>query len=177
MEPFIGTILAFGFNFPPKGWAYCNGSKLPISQYTALFSLLGTYYGGDGKTNFALPDLQGRTAIGFSDTVSIGESGGAVDHTMTMAEMPAHNHAASSTIAVPVLSDNNSGTTIPTNNAIGSSAGLNVYSTTPADGAMAPFTVTGNLMPTGNSIPVQTISPYVVLNYSIALVGIFPSRN
>lgn len=181
MEPFIGTILAFGFNFPPRGWAFCNGTLLPIRQYTALFSLLGNYYGGDGKVTFGLPNLQGNTAIGFGSSpqmgeVTIGEAGGATTSTMTLAQMPAHIHAASSTIAVPVFGDTGNNPN-PNGNALAISSGVNAYTNQVADAALATFNVAGNLMPVGSSTPISTISPYLVLNYSIAIEGIFPSRN
>lgn len=181
MEPFMGTILAFGFNFPPYGWAFCNGAILPISRYTALFSLLGTYYGGDGKTTFALPNLQGNTAIGYGNNpqmgeVVIGEVGGATSYTMTTAQMPTHNHTAVSTIAMPVFGDaaNNPN---PNGNSLAISSGVNAYSNQVADVRLASYNAVGNMLPVGSGIPVSTMTPYLVLNYSIALNGIFPSRN
>ncbi len=176
MEPFIGTIMAFGFNFPPKGWASCNGALLPIRQYTALFSLLGTYYGGDGQTTFGLPNLQGRTAIGFGNNIQIGEVAGATTHTVSLAEMPAHMHPANSTIAIPVMADTANQPT-PSGNALAISSGTSLYSNSPADGSMPAFTANGTMMPAGSGIPVQTMSPYLVMNYSIAINGLFPSRN
>lgn len=180
MEPFLGTILAFGFNYPPKGWAYCDGSILPISRYTALFSLLGTYYGGDGKTTFALPNLKGRTAIGFGNgpggEVAIGETGGAVTTTVNVTQMPAHTHAATSTLSIPALADSGD-LPAPANNALAMSAGVNVFSTSAPDVTLAPFTANGNLSVAGAGIAMSTISPYIVLNYSIAMSGIFPSRD
>lgn len=181
MEPFLGTILAFGFNFPPRGWAYCNGAILPISRYTALFSLLGTYYGGDGKTTFGLPNLQGNTAIGFGSSpqmgeVTIGEVGGATNYTMTLAQMPTHNHTAVSTISVPAFADTGNNPN-PNGNALAITGTTNMYSNQTADVRMASYNATGNMLPVGSSIPVSTISPYLVLNYCIAMEGIFPSRN
>jgi microcystin-dependent protein len=176
MEPFIGTILAFGFNFPPKGWMVCAGAILPIPQYTALFSLLGNVYGGDGKSTFGLPNLCGRTAIGFGPNNEIGQNGGATTHSMTTLEMPSHTHVTTTNISLPVVADTADVPT-PTNNVLGYASGVNVYSNQPADVALAPFTATGQLLPIGNGSAVSTISPYLVLNYSIALVGIFPSRN
>lgn len=176
MEPFIGTILAFGFNFAPKGWMPCAGTLLPITQYTALFSLLGNVYGGDGKVSFGLPNLMGRTAIGFGANTEIGEAAGAARHTMTTLQMPAHTHATTTTIAVPVIADT-ADVPSPANNILGIAAGINVYSDQTTDITLAPFTSVGTLMPMGSGTPVTTISPFQVLNYSIAIVGIFPSRN
>jgi len=176
MEPFIGTILAFGFNFPPKGWMVCAGATLPINQYTALFSLLGNFYGGDGKTTFALPNLCGRTAIGFGTNNEIGQTSGAVNHTMTTLEMPTHTHITTTNISLPIIADT-ADVPVPTNNILGYAAGVNVYSNQPADVALSPFTANGQLLPIGSNTAVTTISPYLVLNYSIAISGIFPSRN
>lgn len=176
MEPFIGTILAFGFNFPPKGWQLCAGTLLPVNQYTALFSLLGTYYGGDGKATFGLPNLCGRTAIGFGPDDEIGSAAGSVQHTLTPLQMPAHTHVTTTNIAVPVLADT-ADAPGPEQNVLAYASGVNIYSNQVADIALHPFTTAGQLLPIGGSTPVTTISPFIVLNYSIALVGIFPSRN
>src|SRR3954452_4291776 len=93
-DPYIGEIKVISFNYPPKGWAFCNGQLLPINQNQALFSILGTMYGGNGQTNFALPNMQGRMPISWGQSYNVGQNGGEVAHTLTVAEMPAHNHPA-----------------------------------------------------------------------------------
>lgn len=168
MEPFIGTIMFFGFNFAPRGWAKCQGQLLAISQNTALFSLLGTQYGGDGRTTFALPDLQGRVPIGEGQgpglpPYSIGQTGGAPAVTLISTQIPAHTHginaAASATSKVPM---NN----LPAATAGGSSYGPTV------SGAMA----SNMVQPAGGGQPHENMQPYLVGNWCIALEGIFPSR-
>jgi len=172
MEAFIGSIIMFGGNFAPRGWALCNGQILSISQNTALFSILGTTYGGDGVQTFALPNLQSRMPMhagngpGLSPR-TIGQTGGAETTTLTINNLPAHNHL------INVKSDTGNSNT-PTNN---NSAGDGDATATPfankADSTMAASTVSM----TGGSQPVATESPFVVVNFIIALQGIFPSRN
>jgi microcystin-dependent protein len=164
-EPFIGQIILVGFNFAPRGWAFCQGQLLSIAQNTALFSLLGTTYGGNGQTTFALPDLRGRVPIGFGQgpglqNYVLGQTGGQETHTLISNEMPSHNHGlgANSNDAV----DSN-----PVNNF---PAAQGAYANT-ANGQMSPTQLTGGSQPHNN------LQPYLVLNYCIALVGIFPSRN
>ena len=166
MEPFIGQIQAFGFNFAPRGWAQCQGQLLAISQYTALFSLLGTTFGGDGRTTFGLPDLRSRSIVGMGngaglDNVSWGERGGAISHTNTIAQMPAHTHnigvnSAAGEEASPVGSH-------IANQADGFSEDSN--------GNLASMSSTGG----GQSYSIR--NPYLGINVCIALQGIFPSRN
>jgi microcystin-dependent protein len=163
-EPFIGEIKIISWNFPPKGWAFCNGQLLPINQNQALFSILGTTYGGDGRVNFGLPNLQGRMPVHVGNGISLGESGGEQAHTLNVSELPAHSHA-------PV------GNSQPAN--AGAPAG-NLW----AAGAASSFGATpdstmrvGMIGNTGGSQPHENMSPYLVLNFVIALVGIFPSRN
>lgn len=169
-EPFIGQIKVFGFNFAPRGHASCNGQLLPINTNQALFSLLGTTYGGNGTTTFGLPNLQGRAALHFGQgqglsNYNLGQTGGEENHTLLSAEMPQHNHLA-------VASSNNADQTYPPNNLwanAGSAAGFSN-----AGGAvMNPQ----SLANAGSSQPHNNMSPYLVVNYSIALQGIFPSRN
>jgi microcystin-dependent protein len=168
MNPFIGEIIMFGGNFAPRGWAFCSGQLLPISQYTALFSILGTTYGGDGRTTFALPDLRGRVAIaqgrgpGLSN-YSLGQRGGTETNTLTVAQMPSHNHI----VSMPVSTDSaeeNAGY-------LGSSA---IYTEDPTAGKNYPGVTVAN---TGSGTPVNNMGPFAAVSYIIALVGVFPSRN
>lgn len=169
MDPFVAEIRIVAFNFAPKFWAFCQGQLMPISQNTALFSLLGTFYGGDGKSTFALPDLQGRTAMhpgqgtGLSQRF-LGEIGGSDFVTLIEAEMPVHNHTARG-------STEDDDATIPANNSYGQ---LSVaYAAAANLQAMAAQTVT----PAGSSLPHNNLMPYLTLNYIIALSGVFPPRN
>jgi microcystin-dependent protein len=172
-SPFVAEIRVFPFNFAPKGWAFCDGQLLPLSQNTALFSLLGTTYGGDGKSNFALPDLQGRCMLqqgqgaGLSE-YSLGESSGVDAVTLVVAEMPIHNH---NLMAVGQLST----TGLPSaTSSLARSAGGSAYKA-------APFTPTVNmafdgLPPAGGGQGHNNMMPYLTLNFCIALQGVFPQR-
>lgn len=162
-EPFLGEVKIISWNFPPKGWAFCNGQLLPINQNQALFSILGTTYGGDGRVNFALPNLQGRSPLHVGNGIILGELGGETAHTLNISETPAHNH-------VPVGSSTVANVTGAAGNLWANVA--NLYFATPGT-AMAPACV----QPTGGSQPHENMSPYLVLNFVIALQGIFPSQN
>jgi microcystin-dependent protein len=162
--PFLGEVKIISFNFPPKGWAFCNGQLLPINQNQALFSILGTTYGGDGRTTFALPNLQGRTPIHVGNGFVLGERGGEQAHTIIMSEMAAHTHAA---MASPNTADQGTAPTFLWAN------GNQPAYTGSANGTMNPASVTS----VGGSQPHQNMSPYLVLNFIIALQGIFPSQN
>jgi microcystin-dependent protein len=168
MEPFIGQIQAFGFNFAPRGWAKCDGSLLPISQHSALFSLLGTTYGGDGRTTFGLPDLRGRAALhqgtgpGLSPR-TIGQRGGQETSTLTTQNLPPHNHS----LHARGEEDNSEK---PENNVLAASP---TYSTAAQDVTMHGTSI-GN---TGSSQAFNNMQPFLVINWCIALVGTFPSRN
>jgi microcystin-dependent protein len=177
--PYLGEIRAFSFNFAPKGWALCNGQTLPINQNQALFALLGTFYGGNGVQTFQLPNLQGRVALGmgtssFGTSFAIGGVLGEDAHTLIETEMPAHNHA----IAANANGTSNA-TNIPSSAVVlgsGSSSGagtpaLQIYDST------APATPMLPLGKTGSGQPHENRMPFAVLNYCIALQGIFPSRN
>jgi microcystin-dependent protein len=173
-EPFIGQIIMFGGNFAPRGWALCDGQLLPIAQYSALFSILGTTYGGDGRTTFALPDLRGRVPVHEGngaglDPISLGEKGGANTHTLTANQMPSHHHQFA----------------IPCNNAEGNQDGpVNHYPASNENEAlynnaagtnqtMAPMQTVN----TGGSQPFNLMQPFLAVNFIIALVGTYPSRS
>lgn len=164
-DPFLSEIRIFSYNRTQSGWAQCNGQFLPINQNQALFALLGTTYGGNGQTTFALPDLRGRVPMHFGGSLSLGQQGGNPSHTLTIQEMPAHTHQASGSSNGPTVA-------VPTNAFWASNTGFAPYGTTP-DTAMNAATV-GNI---GGSQPHNNMSPYLVLEYRIALQGIFPSRN
>lgn len=174
-EPYIGEISLFAGNFAPRGWAFCQGQLLPIAQYTALFSLLGTTFGGNGQTTFALPDLRGRVAVGFGQGpglpfVNQGEQAGEPTHTLISPEMPAHSHPAQ---AVGVNAAGNSGS--PGGNVpAASTARDNIYSNAAPNVPMAPGSI--SIGAAGGSQPHNNMQPYLGLSYIIALEGIYPSR-
>ena len=162
--PFLGEIRIMSFGFAPKGWAMCNGQLLPINQNQALFSLLGTTYGGDGRVNFALPNLQGRVPIHMGSGFVQGQAGGEEAHTLTLSEMPQHTHQASASALAAAQSG-------PAN-AFSTNDGRNAYAPVP-NAAMAPQAVSS----VGGSQAHDNLSPLLVLNCCIALQGIFPSQN
>ena len=168
-EPFLGQITIFGFNFAPRSWALCDGQVLPINQNQALFSLLGTTFGGDGQTTFALPDLRGRTPLhqGTGPGLSsrpLGSKGGEQTHALTTTEIPNHTHAARASSA-----DGNA--PVPTNNVL--AAANNAYR--PPDNLTA--LQAGTLATTGTGQGHENMQPYLTLSFCIALMGVFPSRN
>ena len=172
-NPFLGQMMAVGFNFAPRGWAFCDGQLLSISQNQALFSLLGTTFGGDGRTTFGLPDLRSRSIVHVGNgpgltSIRWGERGGAESHTMTTAQMASHNHG--------IGANTGAGTASSPSNAYMATAedsnrnGINIYSSTQA----------GNMKPTENAGGNQSFSirnPFLGIYYCIALQGVFPSRN
>jgi microcystin-dependent protein len=169
-DQFVAEIRIVPINFAPKGWAFCNGQLMPISQNTALFSLLGTTYGGNGQSTFGLPDLGGRLPMfwsqgpGLTNRV-IGESSGSQTVTLLASQMPAHTHALTAGgVAAAATAD-------PTNAALGPSP-ARPYANAAPDTAMSPLAV-GNA---GSSLPHNNLPPYLVLNFIIALQGIFPPR-
>jgi microcystin-dependent protein len=162
-EPFLGEVKIISWNFPPKGWAFCNGQLLPINQNQALFSILGTTYGGDGRVTFGLPNLQGRTPMHVGNGHVLGELGGETAHTLNISELPAHNHVPVGNPVAPTVAT-------PAGNLWCNNT--NLY-TTASTGAMNPACV----LPTGGSQPHENMSPYLVVNMVIALQGIFPSQN
>jgi microcystin-dependent protein len=165
-EPFLSEIRIMSFGFPPKGWALCDGQLLPINQNQALFSLLGTTYGGDGRVNFGLPNLQGRTPIHMGSSHTLGERGGEQGHTLSISEIPTHTHVASATSAP----GNSASPT--TTSLLGTSTVQSLYATASNLQAMAPNAI-GNV---GGSQAHLNMQPFLVLNFSIALQGIFPSQ-
>ena len=165
-EPFLSEIRMASFNFPPKGWALCDGQLLPINQNQALFSLLGTTYGGDGRVNFALPDLRGRTPIHMGSGHTLGERGGEQAHTLSIAEIPQHTHMETATTATA-----NSGA--PSNTRLlATSQGAAFYAGTSNP---VPFAA-GAIGNVGGSQAHLNMQPFLVLNFCIALQGIFPSQ-
>ncbi|MBV9932127.1 MAG: phage tail protein [Alphaproteobacteria bacterium] len=174
-DPFVAEIRIFGFNFAPKGWAFCDGQILPISQNTALFSLLGTTYGGDGKSTFALPNLQGNVPLhagqgpGLSQYF-IGEESGTETVTLLISEMPAHSHAMGA-------QSGPAGTNTPTPDGsatLARAAGGSSYKVAPFGSItqLAPQAMT----PTGGGLPHNNMMPYITMNFCIALQGVFPPR-
>jgi microcystin-dependent protein len=167
-EPFLSEIRIMSFGFPPKGWALCDGQLLPINQNQALFSLLGTTYGGDGRVNFGLPDLQGRVPIhtGGQGGHVLGERGGEQGHTLSISELPQHTHTlnATSIAATTNLPD----TTLLT----AQSTAAQLYAAAANLQAMAPNAISN----VGGSQAHLNMQPFLVLNFSIALQGIFPSQ-
>jgi microcystin-dependent protein len=164
-EPFLSEIRLMSFNFAPKGWALCNGQFLPINQNQALFSLLGTTFGGNGQTTFGLPDLRGRVPIHVGSGHTLGEKGGESSHTLTISELPTHTHVANATQTVGT--DNG-----PTSSLmLATSTPQSIYGPATNFTPMAPATVTS----IGGSQPHLNQQPFLVINFSIALQGIFPS--
>ena len=163
-EPFLSEIRIMSFNFAPKGWAMCNGQLLPINQNQALFSLLGTTFGGNGQTTFALPDIRGRVPIHVGSGHILGQAGGEQAHTLSASEMPQHTHAA---MAASVNSDN----AFPTSNNLAVAA--NLYGP-PASLTTVHATTVTNV---GGSQAHLNMQPYLTLTFCIALQGIFPSPN
>lgn len=167
-EPFLGEIKLFGFSFAPRGYALCDGQTLPIAQYSALFSLLGTYYGGNGQTTFQLPDLQGRTPVHAGPQTPVGSIDGVESVTLTISEMPAHNHGLTATSATADKRPPN-GHTFANDTSATTNFFANPSNLTP----LAQQSI-GN---TGGGTPHENMQPFLVMNYCIALNGIFPSRN
>ena len=179
MDPFVGEIRAVGFNFAPRGWALCQGQLLPISQNTALFSLLGTTYGGDGRTTFGLPDLRSRLIVqpgqgpGLS-AYNLGQMSGSETETLTANEMPTHNHTLT---GVTVNANSTAGSaTTPTGNVPALDTGVQHYASSP-DVQMAAASVAGTTTAAGGGTPHPNTMPSLGMYYVIATQGIFPSRN
>jgi microcystin-dependent protein len=180
MDAFLGSVMLFGGNFAPRNWALCQGQILSIAQNTALFSLLGTTYGGNGQTTFALPDLRGRAVVGagqgpgLSD-YELGQVGGVENTTLITMQMPAHSHAVS--MKITPGSSTSAASTNPTNAVYAPDGGGNpAYSGSP-NATMAAYQAVLTTSPTGSNIPFSNRNPFLGLNYLICTSGIFPSRN
>ena len=170
MDPFLAEIRLFPFNYAPTGWAFCDGQLLSISQNTALFALIGTFYGGDGRSTFGLPNLQGSAALGVGQGPGLsqyfqGQIGGSQNVTLLTSEMPAHTHALQG-LADPAESNS------PTGKLLARSTAGAVYGTAPAGSQLAPTSVSVQ----GSGLPHNNMPPYLTLNFCIALQGIFPQR-
>ncbi len=165
-EPFLSEIRIMSFNFAPKGWALCNGQLLPINQNQALFSLLGTTYGGDGRVNFALPDLRTRAPIHVGNSHTLGERGGEQAHTLSISELTTHTHTLFSSNATTGVVDQPGGN-------LPSRASVNAYGPATSLGAMDSRSVSA----VGGSQAHNNMQPFLTLNFCIALQGIFPSPN
>jgi microcystin-dependent protein len=164
-EPFLSEIRIMSFVFAPKGWAQCNGQLLPINQNQALFSLLGTTFGGDGRVNFALPNLQGRVPIHVGQSHTLGERGGEQAHTLSTAELPTHTHIAQASSAA-------GNAFVPTSNLLAKVQGVDIYQQPTNLVSMSPSTIAN----VGGSQAHLNMQPFLTLNFSIALQGIFPSQ-
>lgn len=177
MDPYIGEIEMFAGNYAPQGWALCNGQTLSIAQNQTLFAVIGTTYGGDGKTTFCLPDLRGRVPIGMGQAPGLpyyaeGQTGGSGTVTLTPNQDPLHNHPLNASTGV-------GNTNVPSPNAVLGIATtpdrqeVNIYTTSPANTTLGPTSIG----PSGGSQPVDSMQPYLTINYIIALQGIWPTRS
>jgi len=162
--PFLGQLMLASWNYAAKGWATCNGQLMAINQNQALFSLLGTTFGGDGRVNFALPNLQGRTPVGFGNGIQLGQVGGEEFHTLSVAEVPTHTHS--------LQAASGANATKP-GGALVAGGGANLFTGASNLAAMNPATIANS----GGSQPHENRQPYLVMNWLIALTGIFPSQN
>jgi len=192
-EPFIGQISMFAGNFAPRGWAFCNGQLLSIAQNTALFSIIGTTYGGDGTTTFALPNFGSRSPVGIGQSpglspINLGEQSGTENVTILSTQMPQHVHplvGVTASVSIPTSSVAGNSKT-PSNTSVLSTtkdtaagAEVDIYGAGPSDGHLAPFNaaVNGNTAVAGGSQPLPIRNPYLGINFIIATVGIYPTRN
>ena len=163
-QPYVGEIRMFGGNFAPAGWMFCEGQLLPISENETLFQLIGTTYGGDGESTFALPDLRGRLPLHFGNNFVVAESGGAEEVTLTSQQIPAHTHALMASTAPGTQN-------APSNNVTAASPSVTVYTGDVTDSNLASSAVS----PTGGSQPHTNFQPYLCVDFIISLYGIFPS--
>lgn len=183
VEPYLANITVFGGNFAPRGWMFCQGQLLAIAEYDALFALIGTTYGGDGQTTFALPDLRSRVAIhmGQGPNLSnyfLGQTGGTENVTLLSSQMPAHTHTLVSISGNPGANTGAATTNSPANAvAAVATGGSNNYSTSDTSVALNTSSINTTTPIAGSGTPISIISPYLAMNYIIAVEGIFPSRN
>lgn len=183
MDVFMGTVLGFGFNFAPRGWAMAAGQLIGVSQNSALFALLGTNYGGNGTTNFQLPNFVGRHAVGWGNNgvgvsaYSIGQVGGTETTTLLVSNMPAHTHPLNANSGAATTPTPTTGTYLGASDGSDPSTGnavtVNIYTPTAPNVQLSPTSIG----PIGNNLPFNNLTPYVAISYCIALEGIFPSRN
>ena len=178
MDPYIGEIRIFGGNYAPQGWAFCAGQIMSIAQNTALFSLLGTTYGGNGQTTFALPDLRGRVAVGMGQGPGLspyneGQMGGSENVTLNANNLPAHTHTFAVQASTASADQSSPARSIPAMSNDGQGNGFNSYTKQSSNATLAPQATS----PAGGSQPFNTVQPYLALNYIIALQGIFPPRS
>lgn len=170
-EPFLGEIRMFGFNFAPKGWALCNGQLMPINQNQALFSIMGTTYGGDGRVTFALPEMRGRTPVYQGQGLVQGAAGGASAVTLTQAQLPGHSH----NLVALAPQNGSANVAIPTGNFLSNSSPAEIY--TSGSGGPSFAALSGpSVSNYGGNQPHENMQPYLVINFCVALQGIFPSR-
>jgi len=163
-QPYVGEIRMFGGNFAPAGWMFCEGQLLPISENETLFQLIGTTYGGDGQSTFALPDLRGRVPLHQGNGFNLAETGGVEQVTLTVAQLPAHTH--------PMLASTNTATSpTPTNQVIGKSGSIDAFINAQASDPLA----SSEILPVGGSQPHENMQPYLCVDFIISLFGIFPS--
>lgn len=184
MDGTMATVIMFAGNFAPRNWAYCQGQLLAISSNSALFSLLGTIYGGDGRTTFGLPDLRGRVPVGTGNgpgltSRPLGQKGGTETNTLNILNLPSHNHTASGKLATGgdnALSDISAGNLLASE-ARGGGDALSIYNSGAATGYMADGSVQVTVGNTGSNQAVNNIQPYLAMNYVICLQGVYPSRS
>ena len=182
MNPYMAQIIMFAGNFAPRGWAFCNGQMLLISQYTALFSIIGTTYGGDGRTTFALPDLRGRFPKGMGNgaglhSVTLGEVSGKESTVLTLANMPSHSHDGSSLSMTLACNEDDGDNDEPSGRNFGIASSGTSYNSSPNDATFGGGSVSGNTGIQGNGQSFDIQNPFLGINYIIALQGIFPPRN
>ncbi|MEO3684200.1 tail fiber protein [Shewanella vesiculosa] len=194
-EPFIGEIKMFTGNFAPKGWAFCNGALLPISNNQVLFAIIGTNYGGDGRTTFGLPDLRGRSPVGANtrlipdpgpgpnlQAIALGQKSGGESVSLLTSQLPVHTPEVTVTVEIPASTAVGNGTDSPSETAVlapGSSAGrpVNLYTSDAADTSLKPFNATANIKSLGGGSPVDIRNPYQGVSFIIAVEGIFPPHS
>lgn len=167
-QPYIGEIRMFAGNFAPAGWHFCDGALMPISENDTMFNLIGTTYGGDGQSTFALPDLRGRVPMHEGNSVVLAQTGGAEEVTLTTQQIPAHNHAVQATASGQVLAPTNAIVSVPTS----TQQGLQLFAPSGTNTALA----AGSIANAGGSQPHENIQPYLCVSFIISLFGVFPTQ-